>query len=244
MKKTCFVLNMKSNGDKAFINKHCMYLVGLRPDQSRADIILAPPSIYIPICQTFIGKYYQVAMQNVSPYDSGDYTGEISAKQIKSNQMNWVIIGHSERKKYFFENEEMIGKKIERSLECDLKCIVCIQENEKGKHEDLVPQLETIFSQVGNKWGNIVVAYEPTWAGEANVTKEEIQEAHAYIRAEVAKKAGDDVANKLRIIYGGNVDKTNCADINSQKDVDGFLFGKISNTENLMTIFDTLKIKK
>ena len=178
--------NWKCNGDKAFVNKHCMFLTGARIDKNNTELCLAPPNIHLLTCRTFLAHLFHICAQNISEFDDGPYTGEVSAKQIKDLGVDWTIIGHSERRKYFNEDEATISKKIEQALNNQLSIILCIGDNNEEKEnnksfEIIKKQLKTAFDNIkSNKWDNIVIAYEPVWENEINVpiNKEKIQEIH------------------------------------------------------------------
>ena len=118
--------NWKCNGDKAFVNKHCMFLTGARIDKNNTELCLAPPNIHLLTCRTFLAHLFHICAQNISEFDDGPYTGEVSAKQIKDLGVDWTIIGHSERRKYFNEDEATISKKIEQALNNQLSIILFI----------------------------------------------------------------------------------------------------------------------
>ena len=244
--------NWKCNGDRAFVNKHCMFLTGARIDKKTTELCLAPPNIHLLTCRTFLAHLFHICAQNISEYDDGPYTGEVSAKQIKDLGVDWTIIGHSERRKYFNEDEVIISKKIEQALNNKLNIILCIGDNneEKDKNksfETIKNQLKTSFDNIkSNNWDNIVIAYEPIWENENNVpiNKEKVQEMHEFIRNEIKNNMGEEISNKIRIIFGGNVDENNCNELISLKDVDGFLVGKPSIKSTFNNIIESAKLKK
>ena len=244
--------NWKCNGDKAFVNKHCMFLTGARIDKNNTELCLAPPNIHLLTCRTFLAHLFHICAQNISEFDDGPYTGEVSAKQIKDLGVDWTIIGHSERRKYFNEDEATISKKIEQALNNKLSIILCIGDNNEEKEnnksfEIIKKQLKTAFDNIkSNNWDNIVIAYEPVWENEINVpiNKEKIQEIHEFIRNEIKNNMGEEIANKIRIIFGGNVDENNCNELILLKDVDGFLVSKPSIKSAFNNIIESAKLKK
>ena len=252
-RKIFIVGNWKSNGDRAFVNKHCMFLSEVKTDKNKTELCIAPPNIHLSTCQKFLAHLFHIASQNISEFDNGPYTGEISAKQIKDLGIDWTIIGHSERRKYFNENEIIIGKKIEKALENKLNIILCIGDNKEDKDNNksfdkIKMQLETCFQNVKNKnnWDNVIIAYEPVWENEMNIfiKKEQVQEMHEFIRNEICKKVSDEIGNKVRIIFGGHVDKNNCNELIVLKDVDGFLVGNASTESSFNNIIESAKFKK
>ena len=244
--------NWKCNGDRAFVNKHCMFLTGTRIDKNKTELCLAPPNIHLLTCKTFLAHLFHICAQNISEYDDGPYTGEVSAKQIKDLGVDWTIIGHSERRKYFNEDENIISKKIEQALNNKLNIILCIGDNNEEKEnnksfETIKKQLKTAFDKIkDNNWNNIVIAYEPIWENEINVpiTKEKIQEMHEFIRNEIKENMGEEISNNIRIIFGGNVDENNCNELILLKDIDGFLVGKPSIKSTFNNIIESAKLKK
>lgn len=244
--------NWKSNGDRAFVDRHCMFLTGARIDKNTTELCLAPSNIYLFTCKIFLAHLFNICAQNISPFDNGPYTGEVSAKQIKDFGVDWTIIGHSERRKYFNEDENIIGKKIEQALNNKLNIILCIGDNKEDKEnnksfEIIKKQLETAFNKIQiNYWENVVIAYEPVWENEINIliTKDKIQEMHEFIRKEIKEKLGEEISNKIRIIFGGKVDENNCNELILLKDVDGFLVGEPSIKSTFNDIIYSAKLKK
>ena len=247
--------NWKCNGEVAFVNKHCMFLTGVSIyfDKNTTELCLAPPNIHLLTCKIFLAHLFNICAQNISPYDNGPYTGEISAKQIKDLGVDWTIIGHSERRKYFNEDETIIGKKIEQALNNKLKIILCIGDNTEDKEKEkscfniIKKQLETAFVKISkDNWDNIVIAYEPPKENKINnlMNNKNIQENHEFIRKEIKERMGEDIANNIRIIYGGKVDENNCNELIMLKDVDGFLVGEQSTKPAFSGIIYSAKLKK
>jgi len=165
--------------------------------------------------------------------EKGAFTGEVSADMLKSAGCEFVILGHSERRTIFKENDELINKKIKKALASGLKPIFCIgetlQEREEGITEkvvntQIVDGLKDVPAEEMNK---IIVAYEPVWAigTGKTATPEQAQEVHAFIRNLIAKLYSKDIADKLIIQYGGSVKPDNAAQLLSQPDIDGALVG-------------------
>ena len=253
LKRKIFIAgNWKSNGDRAFVNKHCMFLTGVNVDKNTTELCLAPSNIYLLTCKTFLAHLFNISAQNISQFDSGPYTGEVSAKQIKDLDVDWTMIGYSERRKLFNEDEIVIGKKIEQALNNKLNIILCIGDNKEAKEsnksfEMIKTQLNTGFEKINsNNWENVVIAYEPIWENEINtaITKEKVQEIHEFIRKEIKERLGEEIAEKVRIIFGGNVDENNCNELILLKDVDGFLVGEPSIKATFNNIIYSAKLKK
>lgn len=167
---------------------------------------------------------------------AGAWTGEITVDLIKDFGLNWVILGHSERRAYCGETPEMVGAKTKLALEAGLKVIACIGEQlsdrEAGKTMDVcIAQLKPIMDAVPEgKLGDVVIAYEPVWAIGTGVTAtpEQAQETHKQIREWIGKTYGDAAANGMRIQYGGSVNAKNCNALIANPDIDGFLVGGAS----------------
>ena len=162
------------------------------------------------------------------------------------------MIGHSERRKYFNEDEVIIGKKIEQALNNKLNIILCIGDDKEAKENDksfeiLKKQLETAFNKINSdNWKNVVIAYEPIWENEINsiINKEKVQEMHEFIRKEIKERMGEEIADKVRIIFGGNINENNCNELILLKDVDGFLVGEPSIKSTFNNIIYSAKLKK
>lgn len=202
-----------------------------------SEALLCPPFISIPaVTAAFEGSAFKTGAQNVSTENNGAYTGEISTAMLKDSGCEYVIIGHSERREYFKESDELIAKKTKKTIDDGLKAILCVgevlEERKKGIHKDVVKkQVETVLNHLGDdKSDNFVVAYEPVWAigtGET-ATPEQAQEMHQFIRSLLAEKWGTASGEKVRILYGGSMKPGNAEELLSQKDVDGGLIGGAS----------------
>lgn len=177
-----------------------------------------------------------VAAQNCYNKVSGAYTGEVSAEILKSIAVDYVILGHSERREYFNESNEMLAEKINICLEYGLKPIFCCGEaleiREAGTQNSYVENQikESLFHLSAEQLFGFVIAYEPIWAIGTGKTASsaQAQEIHAYIRSVLASKYGSEVADSISILYGGSVKAANAKEIFSQPDVDGGLVGGAS----------------
>lgn len=177
-----------------------------------------------------------LAAQNCYDKKSGAYTGEVSAGMLQSVGVDYVILGHSERREYFKESHTMLANKINSCLENGLKPIFCcgeplhIRDGGNEKYFVEVQLKESLFHLSAEQVTGFVIAYEPIWAIGTGKTasNEQAQEMHAHIRAVLAGQYGDDVANSVSILYGGSVNAGNAAAIFSQPDVDGGLVGGAS----------------
>ena len=178
----------------------------------------------------------EVIAQNVHYEERGAFTGEISVEMLKSIGVSNVIIGHSERRKYFNETDIILSKKVKVAIDNSMKIIFCVgeelSEREKGNHFDLIKSqiINGLFEFSTDKIKSIIVAYEPVWAIGTGKTAEnlQIQQMHEFIRKLFKDNYGNDISNKLRILYGGSVKANNAKEIFSLADVDGGLIGGAS----------------
>ena len=191
-----------------------------------------------------------VAAQNCYDKKSGAYTGEVSAEMLKSIGIDYVILGHSERREYFNESNAMLAAKVNICLEYGLKPIFCCGEplpvREAGNENSFVEtQLkESLFHVSAGQLTGFVIAYEPIWAigTGKTATNEQAQQMHAHIRSVFSKQYGAAVAESISILYGGSVKATNAKDIFAQPDVDGGLVGGASLVAaDFATIINSLK---
>ncbi len=179
---------------------------------------------------------YYVAAQNMHQEDGGAYTGELSAAMLADAGIDYVILGHSERRDYFNEDDTLIHDKIIKALEAGIKPIYCCGEKldirEAGNHEVVVSKQieEALFSLMPDQMSQVVIAYEPVWAIGTGVTAspEQAQDMHAHIRHMIANQFGDTIAQNTTILYGGSVKPANADELFGMKDVDGGLVGGAS----------------
>ena len=178
----------------------------------------------------------EVAAQNMHQEKNGAFTGEISAEMLQAIGVKTVILGHSERRQYFGEDDELIARKIDAALENNLEVIFCFGDLlEQRKLENHLLEVgsqlkNTLFHLKADDFKNIILAYEPVWAigtGET-ASPEQAQEMHAFVRNVLAKKFGKETADSLSILYGGSVKASNAEEIFSKEDVDGGLIGGAS----------------
>ncbi|MFM2306099.1 MAG: hypothetical protein RLZZ367_768 [Bacteroidota bacterium] len=208
---------------------------GLRTD--KCDVVVFPSFVLISdlmdMCE---GDQIMFGAQNCSHKESGAYTGEVSAAQLASIGLDFVLVGHSERREYFNETSEMLKGKLEQAIKHEVTPIFCcgepLAEREAGNQKQYVKkQLEDVLSTFSPAAINeIVIAYEPVWAigTGLNATPEQAQEMHAFIRAEIAARFGDTVAKDLPILYGGSCKPDNAKALFACPDVDGGLIGGAS----------------
>lgn len=202
------------------------------------DTVICPPFVTIPALSEGLSGTNQVALgaQNMSAEPAGAFTGETSAKMLKELAVEYVIIGHSERRSIYGETDEIINQKLITALEVRFKPIFCVgetlEERDGGKLEEVLKrQLVKGLDSIGPRRGSdVVIAYEPVWAIGTGRTAsaEQAQEAHAFIRSVLSEMYGEDTAQKIRIQYGGSVKGGNAAELISQPDIDGALVGGAS----------------
>jgi triosephosphate isomerase len=252
MRKIFIGGNWKSNGDVKFIQSHMEFLKGVAFNKDKCEVSIAPTTLHLTQVKDYIQKHnlnLLATSQNVSQYPEGAYTGEVTAKQLKDAGINWTIIGHSERRQFFGENDDVVGKKVKIALENGVSVIACIgeklEQRESGKTMDVVlSQTDAIVKNVTN-WDNVVIAYEPVWAIGTGKTAspEQAQEVHGELRNHLEKKVSKDIAKKVRIIYGGSVTDSNAKELILKNDIDGFLVGGASLKSGFKTIVDAHQYK-
>ncbi|WP_436514361.1 triose-phosphate isomerase [Ekhidna sp. To15] len=216
-----------------------------------AEVILIPPFIQLTSIHSLIGSSkVLLGAQNCHQNQSGAFTGEVSAAMLVSTGATHVILGHSERREYFGETDQLLAEKVEFVLKNNLTPIFCCGEKlevrEANNHEKLVrEQVEkALFNLSAEQIKKVVIAYEPVWAIGTGVTAsaEQAQEMHAFIRKLIADKYNQEEADEISILYGGSVKPENAKEIFSQPDVDGGLIGgaslKSRDFTNIIKAFD------
>lgn len=201
---------------------------------SNTEVIIAPPfTNLLASINALKGSSIEVAAQNMHFAESGAYTGEISAAMLKSIGVETVILGHSERRAYFNESDDLLAKKVDTALAHDMRVIFCFGEelkDRKSGNENSVVESQikkALFHLPEAAWGQIVLAYEPVWAigtGET-ATPAQAQDMHAFIRKTLANAYSQNLADSVSILYGGSVKSSNAEEIFSKTDVDGGLIG-------------------
>jgi len=200
------------------------------------EAIICAPYIHLNSLAKLGGDTVKIGAQNCHQNESGAFTGEISAKMIKSVGCEYVIIGHSERRQYFAESDALLLEKTNIALANDLTPIFCIGEtlderNNGSYFEVLKSQLtHGLFALNAADFSKVVIAYEPVWAIGTGLTAsaDQAQEVHAYIRKEIAAQYGADIADNTSILYGGSCNPKNAAELFAQLDIDGGLIGGAS----------------
>lgn len=202
------------------------------------QVVLGVPFPYLmAVKEKFAGnENVFIAAQNCNDKKSGAYTGETSAEMLQSIGLKYVILGHSERREYYNEGNELLAKKVDIAFEHGLQPIFCCGEplaiREAGTQNSFVEAqlVESLFHLPEEKLNGFVIAYEPIWAigTGKTATSDQAQEMHAHIRSVIAGKYGSDIANSVSILYGGSVKAANAKEIFGKPDVDGGLVGGAS----------------
>ncbi len=232
--------NWKMNKTLQEANVLASEVMAMVADEVKGDarVIFCIPYPYLVPIKNLLGNNTRifVAAQNCSEHESGAYTGEVSAGMLKSMNIPYVVLGHSERRQYFGEEGKILAKKIDVALKHGLSPIFCCGEmleiREKGTHEQLVKQQveESLFHLPAESLKNIVIAYEPVWAigTGKTATAQQAQDMHAVIRKHLTDKYDQAVANDISILYGGSVSAANAKELFAKADVDGGLVGGAS----------------
>ncbi|GCC50909.1 triose-phosphate isomerase [Chryseotalea sanaruensis] len=215
-------------------------LLGMINDevQGNVKVVLCVPFPYLDAVQNMLGTHKRIAVgaQNCSEHVSGAYTGEVAAPMLKSMDIPYVIIGHSERRQYFNEGGALLAKKVDMAIANSLTPIYCCGEplevRERNEHEALVRKQveESLFHLSAEALQKVVIAYEPVWAIGTGKTAsaQQAQDMHAVIRQHLAGKYGKAIADTITILYGGSVNAGNANELFSCPDVDGGLVGGAS----------------
>lgn len=228
--------NWKMNKTAAEAVELASDLNALVTKNKNVEIVICPP--FTALCELTklpISKIH-LGAQNFYPAANGAFTGEISAEMLKELRVEYVIIGHSERREYFFETDKFVNEKVISAIANGLTPIMCVgetmQQREEGKTFDVIKQqitagLENIDKTSAEK---IVIAYEPIWAigTGKTATPELAQEVHAFIRELLTKNFGLEIAKKIKILYGGSMKPENARELLNKRDIDGGLIGGAS----------------
>ncbi|MGJ8734809.1 MAG: triose-phosphate isomerase [Cellulophaga sp.] len=241
--------NWKMNKTLTETNALLAELAGKLPD-TEAEVMVAPTYVNLAAAvQDVNSSTIQVIAQNMHFAENGAYTGEISADMLLDIGINTAIIGHSERRAYFGETDEILAKKVITALEKNIRVVFCFGEELEDRKSDnhfnvVASQLKNaLFNLKPEAWSNIVLAYEPVWAigtGET-ASPEQAQEMHAFIRKTIANEYTTEIAEAVSILYGGSVKPANAKEIFSKTDVDGGLIGGAAlKADDFIAIIDAI----
>jgi len=222
------------NGSRTLANDLLSKLIITEPIS--AEVVVCPPYPYLGQAQNILAQSsVKLGAQDVSEHELGAYTGEVSAGMLRELGCEYVLVGHSERREYWQESNELVARKSNLAIASGLIPVVCVGESEQqrnsGQTEAVVlAQLEAVLVGLGEEnLSDLVVAYEPVWAiGTGNTaTAEQVQEVHSIIRLSLGR-VHQVLADRVPILYGGSVNGTNANSLFSKKDVDGGLVGGAS----------------
>jgi triosephosphate isomerase len=201
------------------------------------ELILIPPFPFLTeIKKEITQNNIHVGAQNCSEFNSGAYTGEVSAQMIASCNAKYIIVGHSERRQYFQETNKQLAEKVNRTLENNLHPIFCVGEQlierESNNHFNVIENqlTEGLFHLNENEISKCIIAYEPVWAIGTGKTAspDQAQEIHAFIRSLISKNYNENIAQNITILYGGSCKPSNAKELFAKPDIDGGLIGGAS----------------
>ncbi len=234
-RRTLIAANWKMNGDLALLES-MLSEIDASDLSDTVDALICPAF-------TLLGNFSEDSSsvlkgaQNVSQFDSGAYTGEISIEMLKVCNCEYVLVGHSERRELFQESNEVIAEKFQQIAQADMKPVLCLGESlaereSKQTESVLAQQLDAVLNVSSvEQWQNAVIAYEPVWAigTGKTATPEMAQETHEFIRQYIRSNAvTEQFADSIQILYGGSMKPANAADLLAQNDIDGGLVGGAS----------------
>ncbi|WP_298627594.1 triose-phosphate isomerase [uncultured Legionella sp.] len=227
--------NWKMNGQLDQVIQLTNQLKSLINNDTSAQVVVMPPSIYLPLVNECLSdSKISIGAQNVFPKEYGAYTGELSAPMLKDFGCQYILVGHSERRQYFNEDENFVAQKFHHVKEHGMIPVLCVGETlierENGQTEQVIAkQLLAVSKNSKKSFADCVVAYEPVWAigTGKTATPEQAQEVHQFIRGLVADINNSD-AERLTLLYGGSVNENNARALFAMPDIDGGLVGGAS----------------
>jgi len=237
-KKPIIIANLKaSNSIYKEVEKKITSLgKSLSKDKSKVELIIAPVFLHLPKLRTFFKKTVSLSAQDVSAFENGSHTGEVTADSIKDAGIEYVIIGHSERREQGDTNEVVL-QKVQNALKSGLKIILCIGEKERDETVKYLKVIEnqimTIFNVVDKKkFEDIIIAYEPVWAinnkNNVSIDAHSLHSMVIYIRKIMMEKFGEAISKNINILYGGSITPENSQDLLWNGEVQGLLIGRAS----------------
>ncbi len=235
MRKKIIAGNWKMNLD---INESRQLIENIKNSEFDKDkeVIIFPPYVSLQLAEEELKDTdIRLGAQNLCQYDDGAYTGEVSAKMLKALGVDSVLVGHSERRTIFSENDQVINTKVKQGLENGLRVVLCLGESEdireEAKHEDFVrEQILKGLDKIEAKVGQLIIAYEPIWAIGTGKTcdPKDAEKMCKFIRDQLASLYGQEFAEKTRILYGGSVKPENAKELLEKENIDGALVGGAS----------------
>lgn len=252
IKSKSFIIaaNWKMNKDTKEVGEFLDLITKITWDEKNT-VVLFPPSPYLYIMREKL-RYSKVlyGIQNVHWEDEGAYTGEISVDMARDFGCKYAVIGHSERRNIFFEDDDMICRKVEKCILSGIKPVLCVGENLNERNgfafkEKLARQISKGLEKINSDTSDrIIVAYEPVWAigTGVNATPDQVEETHGFIRTVLDTLLGKDCSKKIPILYGGSVKPSNVFEIAAAENVSGFLIGGASlRFEDMKNIISLLE---
>jgi triosephosphate isomerase len=240
MRKKIVAGNWKMNNTFEEAQALASEVVNMVQDEvnNQAQVVLCPPFPYLAVIGKAVAGSANIAVgaQNCHQKESGAYTGEVSAPMLKSVGVEYVILGHSERRQYFYEDNQLLEAKVKAALGQGLTPIFCIGESLEERERDLTfTVLETqlkegLFHLSNEEYARVVIAYEPIWAigTGKTATSQQAQEVHAFIREQIARAYDAEAAQNTTILYGGSCNPGNAGELFACPDIDGGLIGGAS----------------
>lgn len=244
MREKIIAGNWKMNGQMQQVIQLTNALKDDSLSDSLAQLVIIPPFIYIPLVNELLGtSSIKLGAQNIYPKNSGAFTGEIATSMLKDFNCSYVLVGHSERRQHFHEDENFVAQKFHHVKDHDMIPVLCVgetlAERENGQTEQIIAkQLLAVHKDQEHCFQNCVVAYEPVWAigTGKTATPEQAQEVHQFIRNLIADINKSD-AERLSILYGGSVNEQNAKGLFAMPDIDGGLVGGASlNSKQFLEI--------
>ena len=238
--------NWKLNGSKPMVRELIAGILTRMDAVRSAEVMVLPPFPYLSLVHSLTENTpLLLGGQDLSPYESGAYTGEVAGGMLSEVGCGYVLVGHSERRSLHAESNELVAEKFAAAQAAGLQPILCVGETLEQRRSDQTEavvsgQIQAVLDQVGiSAFGRAIVAYEPVWAIGTGQTAspEQAQAVHASIRAQLAKEDAT-IGGRVRILYGGSVKPDNAADLFSREDIDGGLIGGASlSAESFMAIY-------
>lgn len=247
MRQSLVIGNWKMHGSLSVNDKLMTDVLLLLGDKCKTTVVVCPPALYLAEISTkIVDSKISLGAQNVcaESADIGAYTGEISAAMLVDRDVAYVLVGHSERREYYAESNEIIANKFSQAQAVGIIPVLCVGENLQQREQGetlafIATQIKAVIEKVGiAAFNNAVIAYEPIWAigTGKTATPEQAQVVHAHIR-QIVSEFDEKIAEKLQLIYGGSVKADNAASLFSMKDIDGALVGGASlNAEEFSVI--------
>ena len=232
-RKTVIAGNWKMNKTPSEARELVSALIPLVKD-AKCDVVVCTPAVdFAAVSEVIKGTNIKLGAENMHWKESGAYTGELSAAMLKESGVEYVILGHSERRQYFGETDATVNQRVLAAVKAGLTPIICVGEKKEEREAGYTNALVTYQTQIAlsgltaDEVKHVVIAYEPVWAigTGKTATADQAQEIHAFIRKTIADKYGKEVAENTSILYGGSCKPSNAAELFAKPDVDGGLIG-------------------